>query len=159
MTGCASHAMTPTDAAVLPPATAAWLARQAPAVREAIRASVDFATGAVRDAIPGEPTSGALECLGLLAGMDATLPSGGYFKAAHDLLDKAGPLAMRIGVANCASEDRLRAFLSLAGTAFFGNPGAIRHFEKGFRQDSPFDDVVLYLQAELEMLDGGFPSD
>lgn len=140
-------------------AVSAWLQRQAPEVQDALRASIDLATGVVRDAIPGEPTTGALDCLALLADMNATLPSGSYFKAAHDLLDKAGALAMRIGVANCATEGKLRAFLSLAGTAFMGNPGAIRHFEQGFRPDSPFDDVVLYLQAELEMLDGGFPSD
>ncbi len=145
--------------ASLPPAINAWLQRQSPEVQGAIRASVDLQTGIVRDAIAGEPMSGALECMGRLAELDVTLPSGSYFKAAHDLLDKAGTLALQLGVRNYKAENKLRAFLSLAGTALFGDRGAIQRFERGFNIDSPIDDVVLFLQAELEMLDGGFPAE
>ena len=143
----------------IPSAISGWLRRQAPEVQKAIHASVDFATDTVRDAVPGEPMSGALDCMRQLADLDVAVPSGRYFKIAHDLLDKAGALAFQIGVAHYKTENELRGFLSLAGTALFANKSAIEHFEIGFSADSALDKVILYLQFELEMTDGGFPGD
>lgn len=152
--------MVPTDGnSGLPPPVAAWLQRQAPEVRRAIRAAVDFATDTVRDARLGEPASGAIDCLRRLAELDIKLPDGDYFRTALDLLDKAGALALQLGVSHCRTENSLRMFLSLAGTALFADRSSIARFEKGFRPDSAIDDVILYLQAELEMLDGGFPGE
>lgn len=136
-----------------------WLQRQTPEVQQALRASINFETDTVRDAVPGEPVSGAIDCLRRLAELDRALPGVRYFKIAHDLMDKAGVLAFQIGVTHYKTEHELLAFLSLAGTVFFGDRGAIQRFEKGFRADSAVDDVVLYLQAELDMLDGGFPAE
>lgn len=143
----------------VPPIVDAWLRRQAPAVQEAIGAAVDFATDTVRDGGFDGPVSGAIDCLRRLAELDVALPSAGYFKLAHDLLDKAGAVALQIGVAHYRTENQLRVFLALAGTALLADKSAIRRFEHGFRPDSPLDDVVLYLEAELEMLDGGFPGE
>lgn len=146
-------------AAAVPPVVADWLRRQTPAVQEAVYASVDFATDTLRDAGFDGAIAGATDCLRRLAELDVTLPSGDYFKIAHDLLDKAGAVAFQIGVAHYGTENQLRAFLALAGTALLADKSAIRRFELGFRPDSPLDDVVLYLEAELEMLDGGFPGE
>lgn len=142
-----------------PPAIAAWLRRQAPAIRKAIRERVDFDADVVRDAGIGEPSAGAVACLLRLAELDVVLPSVDYFKTAHALLDQGGAVAFAVGVANFRSETELRIFLALAGTALLGDESAIRRFERGLRPDSPLDDVVLYLQAELEMLGGGFPGE
>lgn len=126
----------------LPPAVAAWLKRQTAEVREAAAAVLD--------------APAARACATLLADLDIAVPSGGYFLTAVDLLDNAGALALQLGVSHYRTEGPLHAFLSLAGTAMFGDRSAIERFERDFRPDARIDDVLLYLHAELEMLDDGF---
>lgn len=126
----------------LPPAVAAWLKRQEADVQQAIATILDAPS--------------ARTCAQHLAELDIAVPSGGYFLTAVDLLDNAGALALRLGVSHYRTEGPLHAFLSLAGTAMFGDRSAIERFEHGFRPDASIEDVVLYLEAELEMLDDGF---
>ena len=149
----------PDSVSPIPPAIAAWLDRQAPDVRGALLAAVDFSADRVRDPRLGEPASDAVACLRQLAELDVRLPSDDYFRTAFDLLDKAGTTAFQLGARHCRTDNELRMFLSLAGTALFGEPAAIARFEDGFSPDARFDDAVLYLQAELDMLDGGFPGE
>ena len=142
-----------------PTSVIAWVDRQAPEVRDAIHAAVDFATDGIVDAVPGEPVAGSIDCMRRMAELDIALPSAAYFEYAHDLLGTAGTVALEVGLAHCRTENELRVFLALAGTALLADQSAIRRFESGFGPQSAYNQIVAYLQAELEMLDGGFPGE
>lgn len=86
-------------------------------------------------------------------------PSADYLQMARDLHDAAGELACAIGTRHYRTDNELRMFLALAGTVLLGDRSAIQRFENTFTLESAIDGVISYLQAELEMLDGGFPGE
>lgn len=135
----------------LSPVIRDWLSRQPAAVQEAVRAALVGGTDT--------PTPLVIDCLRRLAELDVVLPNGNYFDIALNLLDMAGGIAFQVGLAHFKTENELRIFLSLAGTALYGDRSAIARFERGYGADAAIDDIVLFLQAELEMLDGGFPGE
>lgn len=147
------------DLSPLPAEAAAWLRKQPAAVRKALTAAIDFTTGTVRDAAIGAPTEGAVDVMRMMAHAGTQLPNAAYFHLAHDLYDKAGALALWLGISHCPTEKLLHGFLSLAGTTLMSDPLAISRFEATFSPEASLDAVVDYLQGELEMMGGGFPGE